>query len=170
MMSNEKPNIPKHSHEVHDILGLSTLLNTKSQHDHTHGLITLEGFQECFRTLPVHTQRSFENLVRFLIQPEIKIQVTAKPQKAIIQTCIVSTHGYSVCMVKICLRYKLVKDSIWKEAFCKNFVNGILNYRFILDNLLSQKTYEYEVYMTDQHNPSLHCRKHGSFKTELQNA
>lgn len=169
-MSDEKIPIPKHTHDVYDILGLSSLLNSKSNHNHTHALMALEGFQERFRTLPVHVQRSFESLVRFLIQPEIKIEVIPKLEKAFIQTNIVSTYGYSMCMVKLCLRYKQLEDSIWKEAFCKNFVNGILQYQFMLDTLLPNQTYEYEVYMTDQHNPSLYCRKHGTFKTESQHA
>lgn len=168
-MSNDQSPIPKHTHDVQDVLGLSSLLNTKSNHNHTHALMTLEGFQERFRTLPVHAQRSFENLVRFLIQPEIKIEVTPKSEKTFIQVNIVSTHGYSMAMVKLCLKYKRLEDPIWKEAFCKNFVNGILQYQFILDTLKPNQTYDYDVYLTDQHNPSLHCRKQGTFKTELKN-
>lgn len=169
-MPDNKTKYPPHSHDVEDILGLASLLNTKNGHLHTHSFMSLEGFQERFRMLPVHAQRSFENLIRYLIQPEIKLELSSKIDRAIVILHIVSTHGYSMSVVKLNLKYKELEEPLWKEAFSKNFVNGILQYQFILEVLKPNKTYEYEVYMTDQHNPSLHCRKHGSFKTELQNA
>lgn len=166
-MSEDNLKYPPHSHDVKDILGLASLLNTKSAYTHTHSFMSLEGFQERFRMLPVHAQRSFENLVRHLIQPELKLEIFPKADKAIIILHIVSTHGYSMSVVKLNLRYKELEEPLWKEAFSKNFVNGILQYQFILDVLKPNKTYEYEVYLTDLHNPTLHCRKQGTFKTEL---
>lgn len=166
-MSDNNPKYPPHSHDVKDILGLASLLNTKSVHSHTHSLMSLEGFQERFKTLPVHAQRSFENLVRFLIQPEIKLELFPKVDKVTIILNILSTHGYSMSVVKLNLKFKELEEPLWKEAFSKNFVNGILQYQFILDALKPDKTYEYEVYLTDLNNPSLHCRKQGTFKTEL---
>lgn len=166
-MSDNNPKYPPHSHDVKDILGLASLLNTKSVHSHIHSLMSLEGFQERFKTLPVHAQRSFENLVRFLIQPEIKLELFPKVDKVTIILNILSTHGYSMSVVKLNLKFKELEEPLWKEAFSKNFVNGILQYQFILDALKPNKTYEYEVYLTDLNNPSLHCRKQGTFKTEL---
>lgn len=56
-MSEDNLKYPPHSHDVKDILGLASLLNTKSAYTHTHSFMSLEGFQERFRMLPVHAQR-----------------------------------------------------------------------------------------------------------------
>lgn len=171
-MSDNSNKIPAHQHDIHDITGLTTVLSSKSTATHVHSVYQVQGLIDLlnkkanhFTELP-NDSLTLEHIVRSFILPEIKIQTYFKTNSFHIQVYFLTTNGYSMSTVRINVRYKLLNDTVWKDAYSRVFVDGILSYQFILDNLLDNSIYTLEVYLTDKNNPTIKVQHQETFITE----
>ena len=172
MSNNTNNEIPAHRHDIQDITGLTTVLSSKSNATHIHSVYQIKGLTELlnqkansFKEMPSDSL-TIEYVIRSLILPEFKVHTYFKNQSYHIDVNFLTTNGYSMNTVRTNLRYKCLNDVHWKEAYSKRFIDGILSYHFVLDNLSRNSIYNLEIYLTDKNNPHIKVQHQETFITE----